>query len=224
MAPMTYLFLVCSLIFAVSGADENCSLTEELIKLGKDAFKMFFPDQPFLTCLLDGPCDPEKFKFPEAKACKAAVRDGPLLKDLNITASDRFLENFLYSGGVDAEEICLNLRTEGDKLLAMIKKNQDEGAGSLISKLCLKDPTSCQNMEQIPKEVEDFILKNVGAPFRDLIKIVKNIAKSKSVPFATAMGQVIESFFGGGQLGKNVSKCVNEIITIATKTGKSLLG
>ncbi|OXA46217.1 hypothetical protein Fcan01_19036 [Folsomia candida] len=210
---------------------------------------MFFPDQPFLTCLLDGPCDPEKFKFPEAKACKAAVRDGPLLKDLNITASDRFLENFLYSGGVDAEasyfhkkdnlissritgptifEICLNLRTEGDKLLAMIKKvlilfiakitkdfftiyppnniqNQDEGAGSLISKLCLKDPTSCQNMEQIPKEVEDFIL-------------------SKSVPFATAMGQVIESFFGGGQLGKNVSKCVNEIITIATKTGKSLLG
>lgn len=75
----------------------------------------------------------------------------------------------------------MNLRTEGDKLLAMIKKvlilfiakitkdfftiyppnniqNQDEGAGSLISKLCLKDPTSCQNMEQIPKEVEDFIL------------------------------------------------------------------
>ncbi|XP_021966526.1 uncharacterized protein LOC110861707 isoform X2 [Folsomia candida] len=220
MHPTTYFFLAYSLIFAVSEAQEDCSLTDEAVKVMKDAFKIFFPDKPFLTCLLDGPCDPKKFKLPQAPTCGIVVRDGPLLKNLNITQLDRFLENFIYSAGGDAEEICSNLWPGGDKLLAMSKKYLE---GSLINNLCpqgnAKHPTGCKDVEQ----------EDVGAPFTDLSKFIRNTvngsfktvkSKGSKLLVGGAIGQRIKSLFGGGDLGRNVAKCINEIITITTKGGK----
>ncbi|OXA38625.1 hypothetical protein Fcan01_26551 [Folsomia candida] len=131
MHPTTYFFLAYSLIFA---AQEDCSLTDEAVKVMKDAFKIFFPDKPFLTCLL-------------------------------------YLE------------------------------------GSLINNLCpqgnAKHPTGCKDVEQVSKEIEDFIR-----------------SKGSKLLVGGAIGQRIKSLFGGGDLGRNVAKCINEIITITTKGGK----
>uniref|UniRef100_T1JBD0 Uncharacterized protein n=1 Tax=Strigamia maritima TaxID=126957 RepID=T1JBD0_STRMM len=233
---ITLLLAFFGLLVVDNVQSEDCCIVKELFKLVEKSIRQLIPEKKYhdIYCgcakafvLGDSSkCDPKKFKLPQAKICEDVVNHVDLkkkCKEHNILGFKSLIENAIYSNGGDADEICEKMPVEGDKFLAKAKKLMSGGpdeAKAAYEKFCKKE--DCTKMKEIPKEVEDYVLKDMAPCFKDFFKIIKNTLKAKTMPAIGAASQGVELMFGGGDFGIKVSKCLNEVITIATKFGQDV--